>query len=199
MATIVGDVTGLQQRQRLSTEGKVFSKCCNIWKSMEEFHQTPKSPIPQRLLRPRVKRGVTKLWLNRTKHESLSRWRMMIQPSSTVIKILTFLSRQVYIWRICVEKSHVSEGRKRKGELSRAGLFFAARSWDFSQSKTDMEIISLSLDRRNGDLACWPKHFFIRPLIRYWFSDSELNKAKTNKPTLISFRLKLLTKIRKGS
>ena len=176
MATIVGDVTGLQQRQRLSTEGKVFSKCCNIWKTMEEFHRTPKSPIPQRLLRPRVKRGVTKLWLNRTKHESLLRWRM--------IKIWTFLSRQVYFWRICVEKSHVNESRKTKGELS----FFSPPSLlqfllaPFA-STIDMDIISLRLDKRNGDLACWPKYFLI--FARYFRYLVIQNKTK---PKLTNLR-----------
>ena len=188
MATIVGDVTGLQQRQRLSTAGKVFSKCCNIWKTMEEFHQTPKSPIPQRLLRPRVKRGVTKLWLNRTKHESLLRWRMMIQPSSTVIKIWTFLSRQVYIWRICVEKSHVNEGRKTKGELS----FFSPPSLlqfllaPFA-STIDMDIISLRLDKRNGDFACWPKYFLIfARYFRYLVIQNKTKPKQTNLRWILS-------------
>ena len=157
-----------------------------------------KIPHPQRLLRPRVKRCFTKSWLNGIKHESLLRWSTMIQPSSTVIKIWTFLSSKVYIWRIYTEITR-ERGQEKKGRAVKSWPFFAARSWDFSQSKNDTEIISLSLDRRNGDLACWPKHFFIRPLIRYWFSDSEFKKAKTNKPTLISFRFKLLTKIRKGS
>ena len=58
MATMFGDVTGLQQRhppikyilscwedQMLSTEGKIVSKYCNISKNSEDgFHQPPLVP-----------------------------------------------------------------------------------------------------------------------------------------------------------
>ena len=70
MATIVGDVTDLQQRhhlilledQRLSTKGKIVSKCYNISKTRpgEGFH--PPSPYHggdmNLRVRPRVKIGV---------------------------------------------------------------------------------------------------------------------------------------------
>ena len=39
MATIVGDVTGLQQRRRLSAKGKIVLKYCNIKSSGEGFHK----------------------------------------------------------------------------------------------------------------------------------------------------------------
>ena len=137
---------------------------------MEGFHQTPKSPTPQRLLRPRVKRCFTKSWLNRTNHESLSRWRMMIQPSSTVIKIWTFLSRKVYIWRICVEKSHVSPPP-----------LFQFLLAPFT-STIDMDITFLRFDKRNGDLGCWPKYFLI--FARYFRYSLIQNKTKPKQTNL---------------
>ena len=58
MATIVGDVTGLQQRhhlikyisscredQRLSTEGQIVSKYCSILKTLGRVSVNP-SPFP---------------------------------------------------------------------------------------------------------------------------------------------------------
>ena len=46
MVTIVGDVTGLQQRQRLSTEGKSFQNAATYekqWRSSIK-HQNPPFP-----------------------------------------------------------------------------------------------------------------------------------------------------------
>ena len=72
-ATIVRDVKGLQQchhrakytsfsckDQRLSTEGKIVSKCCNISKTLgrEGLHQLPQPPHCEGMhlrVRPRVK------------------------------------------------------------------------------------------------------------------------------------------------
>ena len=133
-------------------------------------NKIPKSLTPQRLLRPRVRRCFTKAWLDRIKHESLLRWSMMTQPSSTVIKIWTFLPRKLYIWRICREITS-ERGQEKKG---RAILFSPLHPplllrflWPRFISTIDMKILSLRLDKRNGDLACWEKHFLI---FARWFA-----------------------------
>ena len=48
MATMFGDVTGLQQRDhRFSTEGKIVSKYCNVLKSQERGSINAPTPLYQ--------------------------------------------------------------------------------------------------------------------------------------------------------
>ena len=74
-------------------------------------------------------------------------------------------------------------GQKNKG---RAILFLAPRSRNLAPftSTIDMDIISLRLDKRNGDLACWPKYFLI--FARYFCYLVIQNKTKP-KQTYVEF------------
>ena len=75
------------------------------------------------------------------------------------------------------ERGHENKGR--------AILFLAPSLLQFLlapfASTIDMDIISLRLDKRNGDLACWPKYFLIfARYFRYLVIQNKTKPKQTN-------------------
>ena len=177
MATMFADVTCLTQRHHPSNKPNIFEKINGFPLKVKPFQN---AATYEKQLRGSIKhqnlplpnafyvRGLKDALLNHDLTEQNTKaswgevcWFNHLQQWSTFEHFYAANSA----FGEYVEKWQVREGRKRKEELSLFSSpllgFLLARF----ASTTDMAIISLRLDKRNGDLACWPKNFLIFALL----------------------------------